>query len=493
MFESAELGHKLSKEVAAKEEPELRQGLLDAQYELLEKKPVSVVILIGGVDGAGKGELANRLSEWMDPRHIHVHAVDLPTREERERPRFYRFWQALPPKGKVGVFVGSWYTYPIVDRVMGKTKNADLDRSMEQVNHFERMLSNEGVVVLKFWLHLSKKAQAKRLEALESNPRTRWRVSPTDWDRFERYDKFRKVSERALRQTSTAEAPWFVVEAVDEEYREITIGKTILKALRDRLAHVSNGHKTQVTPPPLLAPIDGLDRLGSLDLTQTLDKETYERKLDHAQGRLNLLFRRPALRKRSVVAVFEGVDAAGKGGAIRRITHALDARHYKVVPIAAPTDEEKARPYLWRFWRHLPARGKLAIFDRSWYGRVLVERVEGYCDTDDWMRAYAEINDFEEDLSEHGVIVVKFWLQISDEEQLKRFEERQATGFKRYKLGPEDWRNREKWPDYAVAANEMIERTSTEYAPWTLIEANDKRHARVKILETLGERLESEL
>jgi AMP-polyphosphate phosphotransferase len=268
-----------------------------------------------------------------------VHAIDLPTREERERPRFYRFWQALPPKGKIGVFVGSWYTQPIVDRVMGKTKNADLDRAMEQVNHFERMLSNEGVVVLKFWLHLSKKAQAKRLEALESNPRTRWRVSPTDWDRFERYDKFRKVSERALRQTSTAEAPWFVVEAVDEEYREVTVGKTILKALRDRLAHVSEGHKTQITPPPLLAPIDGLDRLGSLDLTQTLDKETYEKKLDLAQGRLNLLFRRPALRKRSVVAVFEGVDAAGKGGAIRRITHALDARHYKVVPIAAPTDE----------------------------------------------------------------------------------------------------------------------------------------------------------
>lgn len=493
MFESAELGHKLSKEVAAKEEPELREGLLDAQYELLEKKPVSVVILIGGVDGAGKGELANRLSEWMDPRHIHVHAIDLPTREERERPRFYRFWQALPPKGKIGVFVGSWYTQPIVDRVMGETKNAELDRAMEQVNHFERMLSNEGVVVLKFWLHLSKKAQAKRLEALESNPRTRWRVSPTDWERFERYDKFRKVSERALRQTSTAEAPWFVVEAVDEEYREITVGKTILKALRDRLAHADEGHTNQITPPPLLAPIDGLDRLGSLDLTQTLDKETYDKKLDLAQGRLNLLFRRPALRKRSVVAVFEGVDAAGKGGAIRRITHALDARHYKVVPIAAPTDEEKARPYLWRFWRHLPARGKLAIFDRSWYGRVLVERVEGFCDTDDWMRAYGEINDFEEDLSEHGVIVVKFWLQISDEEQLKRFEERQQTGFKRFKIGPEDWRNREKWPAYAVAANEMIERTSTEYAPWTLIEANDKRYARIKILETLGERLESEL
>ena len=410
MFQSAELGHKLSKDEYETLASKLREQLLAVQYELLEKAPFSVVIVVGGVEGAGKSELINRLFEWMDPRHLQMHALHEPSSEEAERPRMYRFWRRLPPQGKVGIFLGSWYTDPIVQRVHRRIRSAELGKTMEDATRFERMLTNERALVIKFWLHLAKKSQKKRLEALSSDKRTAWRVTPEDWRLFEDYDRFRKVSEQALRETSTSFAPWYVVEATDARYREVTIATILHDAIRKRLdAPAQNA--TDLTPP-LVRPIDDRAILDTVDLSKTLSKEEYERKLPEQQGALNLLFRRPALRKRSVIAVFEGVDAAGKGGAIRRVTSALDARTYDVIPIAAPTDEEKARPYLWRFWRRLPRRGKLSVFDRSWYGRGLVERIEGYADEDDWMRAYSEINDFERALLENGTIVVKFWLQI---------------------------------------------------------------------------------
>ncbi len=489
MFESAELGHKISKEVFVEEEPKLREALLDAQYELLEKAPFSVVVVIGGVDGSGKGELVNLLYEWMDPRHLVTHPIEPPSDEEAQRPEMFRFWHRLPPRGKIALFLGSWYTDPIIERAYERTTPADLDKSLEEIVRFERMLTNERVLVLKFWLHLSKKAQKKRLRELEEDPKSAWRVTKLDWQRFDMYDRFRKLSERALRLTSTDAAPWYVVESVDEEFRALTVGRILEESIKKRLADpVQN---VRIPTPPLPRPIDGRDVIGAMDLGATIRKEQYDEQLGLLQGRLSMLVRSKAFRRRNAVVVFEGSDAAGKGGAIRRITSALDARDYRAVPIAAPTDEEKARPYLWRFWRHLPKRGRLAIFDRSWYGRVLVERVEGFCDEDDWMRAYSEINDFEEGLVKSGAVVVKFWVQISSDEQLRRFEERKATGFKRFKLGPEDWRNRDKWPAYQQAASEMVDRTSSEYAPWTLVEGNDKRFARIKILTTLCDRLEA--
>ena len=491
MFESAELGHKIKKEDFATEEPVLREKLLDVQYELLEKPEFSVIILVGGVDGAGKGETANLLLEWMDPRHIHAHAIDAPTKDEKAQPRLYRFWQRLPPRGKIGVFLGSWYTDPIIDRGYKRSSPADFDKAMAEIVSFERMLSNERVLVIKFWLHLAKRTQKKRLQALEADSRTAWRVTPLDWERYAMYDRFRKLSERALRTTSTSVAPWYVIESTDDEYRALSVGHILHDAIRKRIDDPV--HNTQTHAPPLPQPIDKLDILGALDLNLSLEKEQYTKELDALQAKLNKLSRDPRFKRRSVVMVFEGSDAAGKGGAIRRITGALDARQYRVIPIAAPTDEEKARPYLWRFWRNLPRQGKLTIFDRSWYGRVLVEGIEKFCDEADWMLAYGEINDFEEGLYQSGTIVLKFWLQISSEMQLQRFEDRQKTSFKRYKLGPEDWRNREKWSEYQTAASEMIDRTGTEYAPWTIVEANDKRHARVKVLRTLCDRLEAEL
>jgi polyphosphate kinase 2 (PPK2 family) len=191
--------------------------------------------------------------------------------------------------------------------------------------------------------------------------------------------------------------------------------------------------------------------------------------------------------------MFEGWDAAGKGGAIRRVTAALDARDYKVIPIAAPTDEEKAHHYLWRFWRHLSKAGRVTIYDRSWYGRVLVERIEGFASTEEWMRAYSEINDFEEQLIDSGMVLGKFWVHITKEEQAARFEARAQIPWKAWKLTEEDWRNRDKWDAYESAVNDMIERTSTRKAPWTLIEGNNKHFARVKVLETVCEKLETAL
>ena len=489
MFESAELGHKISKATYDAEVPALREALLNAQYDLAQNGSFPVIILVGGVDGAGKGETVNLLNEWMDPRHIQAHAMGEPSDEERERPQMWRFWRELPPKGKIGIFFGSWYTAPIIQRVMGKTKSDHLAQSIEQINRFEKMLSDEGALILKFWFHLSKDAQKNRLKALAKDPKTRWRVTDTDWERFKKYDKFRKVSEYALRETSTGEAPWTVVEGTDERYRSLTVGKFLLEAIRKRLDSPASPARPNVAP--LQAPVDKLDVLASLDMLQKLSKKEFESELEKYQGKLNLLTRDPRFSKYSLIVVFEGSDAGGKGGAIRRITGALDARHYRIIPIAAPTEEERAQPYLWRFWRHMPRRGGVTIFDRSWYGRVLVERVERFCPEFDWMRAYSEINDFEEQMVDSKTVLVKFWLAITKEEQLRRFKEREQVGFKRFKITEEDWRNREKWDDYERAVCDMVDRTSTEIAPWTLVEANDKNFARIKVLKTLCQRLEA--
>jgi len=491
MFESAELGHTIDKQTYETEVPALREALLDVQYELAQQAKFPVVVLVGGVDGAGKGDTVNLLNEWMDPRHIQVAAMDKPTDEELERPTMWRYWRALPPKGKVGVFIGSWYTAPILDRAAGKLKSGKLAKQLEDIVRFERMLSNEGALILKFWFHMSKDAQKKRLKSLEKSDKTSWRVTDTDWERFRMYDTFHQVSEHVLRETSTAQATWMVIEGTDFRYRNLTTGRMLLEALKKRLVHPEP--VVAGATAPLQPAVDRVNVIRSLDLSQSLSKKDYEKQLAKYQARLNLLTRDAQFRKQSLIAVFEGSDAAGKGGAIRRISGALDARQYRIIPVAAPTEEERAQPYMWRFWRQLPGRGKVTIFDRSWYGRVLVERVEGYCSEADWMRAYSEINDFEEQLVDSGIVVAKFWLTISAEEQLRRFEERQQIGFKRFKITDEDWRNREKWDDYEHAICDMVDRTSTEIAPWTLVAANDKRFARVKVLKTLCRQLEAAL
>ncbi len=492
MFESAELGHRTDREEYEAAVPALRAELLDAQFDLLELKQFAVVVLINGVDGAGKGETVNLLNEWMDPRHIQTWAFDVPSAEEAEHPFMWRFWRALPPRGKIGVLFNNWYTQPIRDRVDRRCKRAELDQRLDEIRRFEAMLAHEGVLLMKFWFHLSKPVQKRRLKELEGDERTRWRVTARDWRFYKLYGRYREVAGHVLRTTSSAEAPWLIVDGSDARYRALFVGRTLLAALRRRLDAASQHWMPRQSAAPLPPRVDRLDLLNSL-VRRSMGRSEYDALLEPLQGRLALLTRAPAFRKHALVLVFEGMDAAGKGGAIRRVAAGLDARRYRIVPIAAPTEEERAQPYLWRFWRHLPARGKIVMFDRSWYGRVLVERVEGLCSEADWMRAYAEINDFEDQLVAAGAVVVKFWLAIGKDEQLARFRAREAEPHKRFKLSAEDWRNREKWDDYARAVCDMVDRTSTENAPWTLVEADDKHYARIKILRTVCERLEAAL
>ncbi len=492
MFESAELGHRIDRRSFKGEAPKLRAALLDAQFDMVEKKEFPVIILISGVDGSGKGETINLLYSWLDPRHISTLAFDEPSDEEGARPTMWRYWQALPAKGKIGIFAGSWYSQPIADRIHGKMRRSELDARLLGINQFEAMLVNEGALVLKFWFHLSREGQKSRLKAMEKNPATAWRVTKESYKRLKTYDKLQAVAGHVLRVTNSAKAPWIIVEGTDDAYRSLTVGRIVLDAMRRRLKQ--EGRLLVPVAPPIVHPIDDKNVLSELDLTQKLSRKEYESELAKYQGRLSVLARDLRfLSKRSLALVFEGPDAAGKGGSIRRVAAAMDARQYQIIQTAAPTEEERAQPYLWRFWRKLPRTGRVAIFDRSWYGRVLVERVEGFCQEPDWLRAYAEINDFEHQLVESGTVVIKFWLQISADEQLRRFQERQDTEFKRFKITDEDWRNREKWNDYVVAACDMVDRTSTGLAPWTPVEANNKRFARIKVLKTVCERLEEAL
>jgi polyphosphate:AMP phosphotransferase len=494
MFETAAIGHKIDKATYRAAVPALRAALLEAQVDLFEAKKIPVVVLISGQDGAGKGETINVLYEWMDPRFLTTLAFTEPTDEELERPAMWRYWRSLPPKGRVGIFAGSWYSDPIRQRIQGEISLKELDARADQINRFEAMLVNEGALVLKFWFHLTKQGQEDRLKSLESDPLTAWRVTQWNWDRLKTYDQLQDVAGHLLRITNTAASPWVVVEGTDDRYRSLTVGQILLAAIQDRLAHLKDP-KTQQSPmaPMIRVDTDGRNVLSQMNLELHLDDKPYKNELAQWQGRLAELMRDPRFKERSLVCAFEGADAAGKGGAIRRIGAAMDARQYQVIPVAAPTEEERAQPHLWRFWRHLPRKGRVAIFDRTWYGRVLVERVEGFCSEADWLRAYSEINDFEHEMDDAGVIVVKFWLQISQEEQLRRFKEREQVEFKRFKITEEDWRNREKWGAYQQAICDMVERTSTGTAPWTMVEANDKNYARVKILRTLCERLEAEL
>jgi polyphosphate:AMP phosphotransferase len=510
VFETAELGHKISKAEYQQRVPALREALLLAQSRLLQAR-FPAVVLLAGVDGAGKSEMVNLLNEWIDPRWIVTHAFDEPSEEERQRPEYWRFWRALPPKGHIGLFLSAWYSRPLLDRVYGASP-AEFEAALDEILAFERTLSDDGALILKFWMHLGKKAQKKRLETLEKDALQSWRVTQRDWKNWRRYNRFVSAAERLIARTSTGSAPWHIVEGQDPRYRSLRVGDLLLTALEKQLqsqgltglagsseapsvAAGNRGSAAQETPVAQAAApaTPRVTVLSRLDLSKKLPKQEYSRRLKRYQGRLNVLHRKAREQDVSTILVFEGWDAAGKGGAIRRITAALDARSVRTIPTAVPTDEERAQHYLWRFWRQLPAKGRVTIFDRSWYGRVLVERVEGFASEPEWRRAYAEINLFEQQLVRHGTVLVKFWLHIDKEEQLRRFQAREQVAYKRWKLTDEDWRNRDRWGAYELAVHDMVERTSTTEAPWILVEATDKRFARIKVLKAVCDALETAL
>ena len=493
MFEAAELGHTLSPSRYDARLPDLRARLLSAHLALRDRK-FPVIVIVSGADGAGKGELVHCLNEWLDPRGVATHAFWEESEEEDERPEFWRFWRAMPARGRVGIFFGSWYTRPIIRRVYGKARGVRFDAALDRIVAFERMLADDGALIIKLWLHLPKKEQKRRLNKLEEVGR----IAPDDWKHYKLYDKFTGVSERALRRTDTPQAPWHVIEATDRRYRELAAADILLKALEMRLKTPPASKAVEAGGPAPAKQVKATfgranSILSHLDMSGRLTPAVYARQLAELQGKLSRLAWTARRKGVSMVLMFEGWDAAGKGSAIRRVTQAMDPRLYQVVGVAAPTDEERVQHYLWRFWRHLPRAGYTTIFDRSWYGRVLVERVEGFAAPAEWGRAYGEINAFEEQLSAHGIVLGKFWVHISPAEQLRRFKERQTIAYKQYKITEEDWRNREKWPAYQQAVDDMVRQCSTEYAPWTLVAGDDKKFARVQILKTIVERLEAAL
>lgn len=479
-FEDVELGHKLGKEEFEQREEELRVELLNLQFDL-KSSPLRVLIVLAGDDREGLGDLMDLAHEWLDARLLQTGVFSDRENEETEYPAFWRYWRAMPARGRIGVFYGGWPMGPIADRILDRISKKEYAHRVRHGQQLERMLADDGMLILKFWLHVPKKQLKKRLRSARKSQKS-WRRMELHQLILDRYDDLTKLGESLVQESDAPHAPWLVVESTDDEYRNLTVMETVRAAIAERLA-------TPAAEPPRVtaqSPAGDEDNvLDGIDLTQTLEHKDYGKRLDELQARLADLTLAARDKNLSTVLAFEGWDAAGKGGAIRRITRAISIRDYRVVPIAAPTEEELAHHYLWRFWRRIPRDGHMTIFDRSWYGRVLVERVEGYATPSEWSRAYGEIVDFETQLAEHGTLVRKFWLHIDPDEQLRRFQARETTPYKKHKITKEDYRNRDRWAAYAEAVHEMVTRTDTEHAPWTLVAANDKRHARIAVLEEL--------
>jgi len=492
MLEKLDLTKKLEKDFFKQTICGLELKLGELQRKVREQK-IPVMIVFEGWDASGKGTLINELLLAMDPRGFKVFPINPPNPEEQMRPFLWRFWLKTPAGGKFAIFDRSWYGRVLVARVDKIVKKKVWSQAYDEINAFERQLSDECCVIIKFFLHISKKEQLKRFIRLENKRTTAWKVTRTDWQHHDQYRKYLAATEDMLAKTDTACAPWTLVEAHDRRFAVTKIFQTIIQTLENHLAQPAASQSAPKLSAPFVLPEMSGSMLQKLDLNRTLEREVYENLLEKAQDRIRELEHEAYLKRLPVVIVYEGWDAAGKGGNIRRLVQGMDPRGYEVIPIAAPTDEEKAHHYLWRFWRAIPKAGHIAIYDRSWYGRVLVERVEGFCTETAWKRAFREINEFEEQLTNFGTVLVKFWLEIDKDEQLRRFQERQENPHKSWKITDEDWRNREKWDKYAAAVDEMLQRTSTSNAPWTIVESNSKLYARIKALDTVIQAIEAKL
>jgi polyphosphate:AMP phosphotransferase len=469
----------------------MRTRLGDCQ-RAIRAAGVPVLIVLEGWDAAGKGTIINHLAQALDPRGFKVHPVVAATEAERARPWMWRFWNALAAAGDFGIFDRSWYGRVLRDRVEGAVPEGQWRQAYEEIEEFERQLTDSGAVLVKFWLHIGRGEQKRRFKRIQEDRATAWRIGKPEQRQHKKYKEWLVAVEEMLQRTDRPHAPWTIVEATQERFVRVKVFETVLRAVEAELDRRRRGPaptRQPMSEPPADAPAQPtiLDRV---DLTRSLARAEYEEQLADLQERLFQLEHRLYTARVPAVIVYEGWDAAGKGGNIRRLTQGLDPRGYEVVPIGVPTAEELAHHYLWRFWRQVPKAGHIAIFDRSWYGRVLVERVEGLSTEAEWRRAFTEINEFEHQLVESGTAVVKFWLHIDQEEQLRRFQERQANPHKKWKITDEDWRNRGKFKQYSAAVVEMLERTSTTYAPWTILEANCKLYARVKALRTVADALE---
>lgn len=476
---------------------ELKQRLKAAEEKLsqqqmkLKEKRLPVLVLIEGWGAAGKGSAIGQIIKNIDPRFFKVFSMpSTPTEEERRRPFLYRFFEKIPEAGKFTFLDSGWMDQIMKERLDGKLDDKAYAQRVDSVKRFERGLTDNGYLVLKFFFHISKKEQESRIEALLSEKDTAWRVSEGDLWQNRHYDKCLEAFDRYLDDTNTPSAPWYIVNSKSKKFAELQVMETLCMGIETAL------HNESLAVPLLqnAFPLIKMPKLRDVPLEgKTLDEEKYKKELKELQAKLGQLHNRLYRKRVPVIIAYEGWDAAGKGGNIKRLTGALDPRGFEVHPIASPEPHEKARHYLWRFWTRLPKDGHIAIFDRTWYGRVMVERLEGFCSENDWQRAYYEMNEFEQELHNWGAVILKFWVQIDKDTQLARFTERQNTPSKQWKITDEDWRNREKWDLYEQAVDEMLQKTSTTYAPWHILESVDKKYARIKALHIVIDALEKAL
>lgn len=463
---------------------------ISRQQLLLQQRHLPVLVLLEGWGGAGKGYALGRIIRNLDPRFYSVTVLQAdPSEEERRRPFIYRFFRAIPAAGHFAFLDAGWMEQLMREKFAGRADEECYAARVRSIRTFERQLVDNGYLLIKLFLHLDEETQRKRFAKLQKRPDTAWRVTEGDRWQNRHYALCHTAFERYLCDTDAPYAPWLLVDATEKRQLE----RQILRLLTDAINRALEAGLPTAPAPRELPRLLPMPRLSEVELNRTLPRESYREQRKALQGRLRELHNALYRARIPVILVYEGWDAAGKGGNIRRVTDALDPRGFEVIPIAGPQPFEKDRHYLWRFWARLPKDGHIAIFDRSWYGRVLVERVEGFCSNADWQRAYREINEFERELCGWGAVVLKFWLHIDPQTQLARFQARQNTPEKRWKITDEDWRNREKWPQYEQAVDEMLEKTSTDYAPWHILPSNDKRFARIEALRTLTQAIEKAL
>ena len=521
MLESVDLEQRITKNEYRERKEVLVKQLVKLQQDCVREK-LPVVVCVDGWSAAGKGTTISKLVKDLDPRHFRVYAMSEPTETERRYHFLQRYWERVGQYGTITFFDGSWYNEAVTAGLKHQSRShagvkvskriannisslvvGDFSETSRQYGEsaviMERQLVSDGYLVIKCFFHMSEKVQHERLAKLRSHTSTSWRVDDSDLAQNENYDAFCQLFDSMLSSTNFERSPWHVVPADDPRTCRIAFMEVIAAQMeqalqRHREAKANPESIPPETPlPPSRYELLAMPKIETVTHDLRIDDAVYKKQLKAEQRRLSKLQFELYLREIPTMLVFEGWDAAGKGGAIKRITAALDARDYRVVPSASPTQPEKEHPFLWRYWINLPKSGHMRIYDRSWYGRVMVERIEGFCTDDDWRRAFEEINDFEHEMVRAGTLMLKFWIDVSQDEQLNRFNARRDDPEKAWKLTDEDWRNREKYPQYCESINDMLKMTSTDFAPWTIVESDDKHYARVKVLKTLNAAIEKRL
>ncbi len=467
----------------------------------LRELEIPVMIIIEGLEAAGKGKVINDLLMNLDPRGFSMYTILPEKGVEKRYPWLKRFWDLSPSAKKMTVLKGSWYRSLIIDSVHKKRDKKERSKFIEQIQTFENSLYAEGFLLCKIFLEVSHKKQRRRFKKIDSNPSSSWKINKKKWKEHKHYDRSMQAAHEVFDKCSSP-YPWHVIPS-DDMHAAINQSLNIIASLMNEASDgITNGNRlpgrqfisdnsTQDTSKSITS--SSSYRLDQMDLSKSISREDYNNIIKSKQKKLRDLEFALYKKKISTVIVYEGWDAAGKGGNIKRVTRHLEPDGYEVIPIAAPDKEEKSHHYLWRFWKAMPRSGHIAIFDRSWYGRVLVERVEGFATDEQWNRAYAEINDMEQYLVKNGVLLFKFFLHISPDEQLRRFQERQENPKKRWKITEEDWRNREKREIYETAINQMLERTSTALTPWHVVASNSKHYARIHVIDTLIQKMSETL